>query len=59
MANAGPEIKWRPGRTDALDGNNMPPVGRLPDGAKDAKHVRWVFEKMGCDPALTLLMVQQ
>ncbi len=27
----------------------MPPDGRLPDGGKDAKHVRWVFEKMGCD----------
>ena len=52
--HAGPEIKWRPGRSDALDGNNIPPDGRLPDASKDAKHIRWVFEKMGCVPILSL-----
>ena len=36
----------------------MPPDGRLPDGAKDAKHVRWVFEKMGCELALGMTDIQ-
>jgi cytochrome c peroxidase len=40
----GPHVPWRPGRSDyALDQFVANPDGRLPDGDKDAKHVRDIF----------------
>ncbi|KAI8047522.1 heme peroxidase [Gilbertella persicaria] len=44
----GPDIKWRPGRIDA-DENKCTPDGRLPDGSKEASHVRDIFYRMGFD----------
>jgi cytochrome c peroxidase len=45
----GPEIKWQPGRTDYDDSDEtkLPPDGRLPDAARDAKHLRDIFYRMG------------
>eukprot|EP01117_Protostelium_nocturnum_P003396 TRINITY_DN143_c0_g1_i1.p1 TRINITY_DN143_c0_g1~~TRINITY_DN143_c0_g1_i1.p1 ORF type:complete len:403 (+),score=152.91 TRINITY_DN143_c0_g1_i1:90-1298(+) len=44
----GPTIPWRPGRVDGYEGD-VTPDGRLPDGSKDAKHVREIFYRMGFD----------
>ena len=51
FAITGPEIKWRPGRTDYDDSDEtkLPPDGRLPDASRDAKHIRDVFYRMVCD----------
>ncbi|KAL4857583.1 Cytochrome c peroxidase [Chlorella vulgaris] len=47
-AMGGPHVPWRPGRSDyALDQFVANPDGRLPDGDKDAKHVRDIFYRMG------------
>ncbi|KIV78840.1 hypothetical protein PV11_06449 [Exophiala sideris] len=43
----GPQISWKPGRTDFTDDSRIPPRGRLPDGAKGADHLRWIFYRMG------------
>jgi cytochrome c peroxidase len=43
----GPQIAWRPGRSDAADGKQCPPDGRLPDATKDQRHVRDIFYRMG------------
>ncbi|KAJ8612286.1 hypothetical protein MRB53_037496 [Persea americana] len=43
----GPEITWRPGRTDYVDDSKLPPRGRLPDATQGADHVRFVFGRMG------------
>ncbi|GAA5913898.1 hypothetical protein JCM6882_004390 [Rhodosporidiobolus microsporus] len=43
----GPEVPWKPGRTDFADESKCPPRGRLPDGAQAADHVRHVFYRMG------------
>eukprot|EP01084_Bolivina_argentea_P250487 419682_1 len=43
----GPSIEFKPGRTDAIDGTSCPAVGRLPDAALGADHVRAVFNRMG------------
>jgi cytochrome c peroxidase len=43
----GPEIPWKGGRTDYVDDSKLPPRGRLPDGAKGADHLRWIFNRMG------------
>lgn len=45
----GPDIPWRPGRTDYVDDSKLPPRGRLPDGAQGAEHLRFVFYRMGFD----------
>jgi cytochrome c peroxidase len=42
----GPTIPWRPGRADK-DMSACTPDGRLPDGAKGARHVRDIFYRMG------------
>ncbi|KAJ9619596.1 heme peroxidase [Taxawa tesnikishii (nom. ined.)] len=42
----GPVIPWRPGRSDR-DVAFCTPDGRLPDGAKDQKHLRAIFGRMG------------
>lgn len=39
----GPDIAWKPGRTDFVDDSKVPPHGRLPDGALAADHIRQVF----------------
>lgn len=43
----GPEVPWRPGRTDAATGDACPPDGRLPDASKDENHIRAIFGRMG------------
>ena len=44
----GPVIPWRPGRQDR-DLSMCTPDGRLPDGAKEQKHLRAIFGRMGFD----------
>ncbi|CAN6606296.1 cytochrome c peroxidase, mitochondrial [Trichomonascus vanleenenianus] len=46
-AMGGPKIPWKPGRVDYVDEENVPPNGRLPDGALAQDHVRSVFYRMG------------
>jgi len=43
----GPEIEVKLGRTDAASGASCPVVGRLPDAAQGAQHLRDVFHRMG------------
>lgn len=43
----GPTINWKPGRVDYLDESNVPPNGRLPDGALGQDHLRDIFYRMG------------
>lgn len=43
----GPDIPWQGGRTDYVDDSKLPPRGRLPDAAKGADHLRWIFNRMG------------
>eukprot|EP00486_Rosalina_sp_Unknown_P011157 CAMPEP_0201577670 /NCGR_PEP_ID=MMETSP0190_2-20130828/24150_1 /ASSEMBLY_ACC=CAM_ASM_000263 /TAXON_ID=37353 /ORGANISM="Rosalina sp." /LENGTH=311 /DNA_ID=CAMNT_0048009939 /DNA_START=71 /DNA_END=1006 /DNA_ORIENTATION=- len=43
----GPKIEFKGGRSDANDGTACPAVGRLPDAALGADHVRDVFYRMG------------
>jgi cytochrome c peroxidase len=43
----GPSIPWQGGRTDYVDDSKLPPRGRLPDAAKGADHLRWIFYRMG------------
>ncbi|KAJ1972706.1 heme peroxidase [Dimargaris verticillata] len=42
----GPQIPWRPGRSDAT-ANKCTPDGRLPDAALGQDHVRDIFYRMG------------
>lgn len=46
-AMGGPHVQWRPGRVDYVDDKNVPPNGRLPDGAKGSPHIRDIFYRMG------------
>lgn len=43
----GPDIEFKPGRTDYVDDSKLPPRGRLPDGAQGSDHIRFVFYRMG------------
>lgn len=44
----GPEIAWRPGRSDKDEATHVPlPDGRLPDGDKGSDHIRDIFYRMG------------
>jgi len=43
----GPEICWRPGRSDTDDSAACTPDGRLPDAARDEDHIRAIFYRMG------------
>lgn len=43
----GPQIQWKGGRTDFTNDDELPPRGRLPDGAKGADHLRHIFYRMG------------
>lgn len=42
----GPQIAWRPGRSDR-EQQHCPPDGRLPDGDKGHDHLRSIFYRMG------------
>lgn len=44
----GPDIPWRPGRTDR-DVSMCTPDGRLPDASKEQNHLRGIFGRMGFD----------
>ncbi|KAI0811779.1 peroxiredoxin [Xylaria sp. FL0064] len=48
-AMGGPKIPWQGGRTDfsEADAAQIPPRGRLPDGAQGADHLRAIFGRMG------------
>mmetsp|Transcript_30004 Transcript_30004/g.58874 ORF Transcript_30004/g.58874 Transcript_30004/m.58874 type:complete len:408 (-) Transcript_30004:577-1800(-) len=43
----GPKVPFKFGRTDAPSGAHCPAIGRLPDGAQGAQHLRDVFYRMG------------
>lgn len=43
----GPDIKWRPGRPDAVAVSDAVPDGRLPDAKQGCPHLRSVFHRMG------------
>jgi len=43
----GPHIDFRPGRKDKDSSKQCPAVGRLPDAAQGAQHIRDVFYRMG------------
>ena len=45
--HAGPEINWKPGRSDKIDDTACPEDGRLPDASKGAPHIRDIFYRMG------------
>lgn len=52
----GPDIPIRFGRLDHTDDSNVPPNGRLPDGAKGTNHLRDIFYRMGfTDQEITAL----
>lgn len=44
----GPDIPWRPGRSDR-DVSMCTPDGRLPDASKEQNHLRGIFGRMGFD----------
>lgn len=51
-AMGGPVVEWSPGRSDAVDGSDSPPDGRLPDADKSSfratvAHIRSIFYRMG------------
>merc|ERR1712039_706121 len=48
---------FKSGRTDAKDGSACPTVGRLPDAAQGAQHVRDVFYRMGFDDREIVVLV--
>lgn len=43
----GPRIPFKFGRSDKPDGSHCPAIGRLPDAAQGAQHLRNVFYRMG------------
>jgi peroxiredoxin len=43
----GPDVDWKPGRTDFVDDSKLPPRGRLPDAALGSDHIRAIFYRMG------------
>ncbi|PGG97170.1 hypothetical protein AJ79_09307 [Helicocarpus griseus UAMH5409] len=43
----GPDVAWKPGRTDFVDDSKLPPRGRLPDAAQGNDHLRAIFYRMG------------
>lgn len=46
-AMGGPDVPIKFGRLDHTDDSNVPPNGRLPDGAKGTPHLRDIFYRMG------------
>ncbi|KAI8822804.1 heme peroxidase [Chytriomyces cf. hyalinus JEL632] len=53
----GPIIPWRAGRADAVSAEVCPPDGRLPDAAKDQRHIRDVFGRMGFNDQETVALI--
>lgn len=54
----GPEIPWRPGRSDKDESTMVPlPDGRLPDGDKGANHIRDIFYRMGFNDQETVALI--
>ena len=45
--DAGPEINWKPGRSDKIDHAACPEDGRLPDATQGSSHLRNIFNRMG------------
>lgn len=43
----GDVVPWKPGRSDAVNGDICTEDGRLPDAAQGANHIREVFYRMG------------
>ena len=52
----GPTVPWRPGRHDK-DIAGCSPEGRLPDAAKEQRHVRAVFSRMGFSDQETVALI--
>ena len=53
--SGGPTCPFTFGRSDKPDGSFCPPIGRLPDAAQGAQHLRDVFGRMGtCKQILPL-----
>ena len=52
----GPTVPWRPGRHDK-DIAGCSPEGRLPDAAKEQRHVRAVFNRMGFSDQETVALI--
>ena len=48
----GPDVEWKPGRTDFVNTKYLPPRGRLPDGAQGQDHLRNIFYRMGFNLSL-------
>lgn len=46
-AMGGPDVPWKPGRTDFVDDSKLPPRGRLPDASQGTDHLRHIFYRMG------------
>ncbi|EGE78117.1 heme-binding peroxidase [Blastomyces dermatitidis ATCC 18188] len=46
-AMGGPDVPWKPGRTDFVDDSKIPPRGRLPDATQGSDHLRHIFYRMG------------
>lgn len=53
----GPRVPWRAGRVNATDRSQVPPNGRLPDGAQGATHIRDVFGKYGFSDEETVALI--
>lgn len=53
----GPKIEWHPGRIDYTDATNVPPHGRLPNGAKGAGHVRDIFDRLSFTDQETVALI--
>ncbi|TIB65289.1 hypothetical protein E3P77_02818 [Wallemia ichthyophaga] len=52
----GPKVAWRPGRIDGMDEREAI-TNRLPDGAKDEKHVQNIFDRLGFDDGETVCLI--
>lgn len=55
--SGGPKIKWRPGRVDVTDKQQIPKNGLLPDASRDAPYVRGVFSRMGFTDQETVALI--
>lgn len=55
--SGGPKIKWRPGRVDASEKQQIPKNGLLPDASRDAPYVRGVFSRMGFSDQETVALI--
>ena len=54
----GPDVPWKPGRTDFVDDSRLPPNGRLPDASLASEHIRQVFTtQMGFNDKETVALI--